>query len=78
MTKFPLNVRDRARAQKLTDTLGEVPAAAQLYVNRATLARALAGRPVLASIAQCMSSRLRELASRARAHLSAPGQDLGS
>jgi hypothetical protein len=62
MTKMPLNARDRARAKKLTDSVGEGPAAAQLFVNRATLARALAGRPVLASIAQCMSSRLRELA----------------
>jgi hypothetical protein len=63
--KTLLNSHDRARARKLTDELGEAAAASRLYVNRATLARALAGRPLLASTAQCLRSRLQELEAQA-------------
>ncbi len=59
--KAPLNANDRTRARKLTEKVGEQVAAAQLLINRATLARALAGRPLHASTAQCLRSRLQEL-----------------
>lgn len=56
-----LSVAEREQLRKQLDRLGDDRAASALCVHRVTIYRALAGRDIRPSTAECLRSRLRAL-----------------